>query len=133
MCGHRARGVARGWVGALAVAFAGLSACESRTLQAYPDQLAGVGIVVKTGPTGHVVSRVIEGGPAADAGVRPGDRIVAVDGATTDGQSLARVVESLRGEEGSEVVLRLAGGRGDVVVTVTRRLLARAGDDYRAQ
>lgn len=110
------------------------AACEPRLIQAYPDELAGIGVVVQVVAEGHVISRVVSGGPAETAGLHVGDRLLAIDGKTTDGRSLASIVESLRGREGSAVVLKVASsGQSDNQVTVTRKLLARNGHDYQAR
>lgn len=97
---------------------------RGKTLQAYPDELAGVGIVLQTSAQGQVIDKLVLGGPAADAGLREGDRIVAVDGEPTDGKTLASVVGSLRGKAGSNVAVTVDGGAsGRSVVTLTRRTL----------
>lgn len=49
--------------------------------------------------SGLVVEAIIEGGPAARAGVEPGDRIVAIDGADSRGWSAARAWQALAGRE----------------------------------
>jgi C-terminal processing protease CtpA/Prc len=114
------------------VAFA-LWSCEGKTLQAYPDELAGVGIVVKAAPEGHTVAKVIADGPAASAGIEEGDRLLAINGISTTGKPLASVVDLLRGKAGTSVVVRTNGKHGEVTATLTRRLLARNGSsDYHA-
>lgn len=116
---------------ALAVCF--LLSCESRTLQAYPDQLAGVGIVIKAAPEGHTVAKVIPEGPAAGAGIEEGDKLVAINGIPTSGKQLAAIVELLRGKAGTSVVVRTVGKHGEMTTTLTRKLLARNGaSDYHA-
>jgi len=49
------------------------------------------------------------GAAAWVAGVRRGDRIVAIDGAATRGQPLSEVVQRLRGRPGEMVTLRICG------------------------
>ena len=51
----------------------------------------------------------------------------------TTGRSLATIVASLRGREGSAVLLKVQDDAGSTVVTVTRKLLARKGNDYEAR
>jgi len=63
-----------------------------------------------------VVVAPLEGSPAALAGVRPGDAILAVDGESTTGWSLAKAVSEIRGDAGTSVQLLLP----DQEVTVTR-------------
>lgn len=71
-----------------------------------------------------VVYYPFPGGPADRAGVRPGDRLVAVDGqrlADLPKDALeARTLELVRGPAGTEVRLRFARGADEVELTVPR-------------
>lgn len=122
----------RGWAGLVAVLLAASCQCSDRTIQAYPDQLVGVGVVLRTEPAGFVIGEVVSGGPAAEAGLSAGDHLVEVDGTPTSGRPLASVVDALRGADGSEVVVRVKGARGHELVTITRRPITRAAHGYRA-
>jgi carboxyl-terminal processing protease len=69
----------------------------------------GVGMVISTRdgwPT--VVEQPAEGTPALKAGLREGDRIIEVDGATTKGMKVDEVAKRLRGEIGTAVDLKIA-------------------------
>ena len=69
--------------------------------------ISGVGIRV-TRPRPDAPPHVIEvfaDGPAAAAGVRPGDQLTAVDGASTAGRALTDIVSTIRGAQGSRVTL----------------------------
>ncbi|NML48782.1 PDZ domain-containing protein [Streptomyces sp. R302] len=83
----------------------------------------GVGLSAgRTSPEGGVeVTRVRSGGPAERAGVRVGDRLLAVGGQVTDGRSASEVVSLLRGDgvPGSTVALRIS--RGGMTWTQTLR------------
>jgi carboxyl-terminal processing protease len=71
----------------------------------------GVGIVVGAREGGGItVVAPMEGTPAEKAGVKAGDRIVAIDGRSTEGQSLSDVIKVMRGEPGSRVELTLRRG-----------------------
>ncbi|TCJ15656.1 S41 family peptidase [Rubrobacter taiwanensis] len=78
------------------------------------DELAGeyvgVGIQVEDRDGRVVVSAPIDGSPADEAGIRPGDVIVAVDGRSVRDMELNRVVELIRGPE--DTGLRLTVERG---------------------
>lgn len=111
-----------------------VAGCQGRTLEAYPEQLAGIGVVVKADRGDHVVQTVVVGGPAQEAGVMEGGRILAIDGEPTQGKPLASVVDQLRGKDGTRVVLRVDGPGGLLTTTVTRRPLSRtAGRTYEAR
>ncbi|MFN2384113.1 MAG: S41 family peptidase [Gemmatimonadota bacterium] len=60
----------------------------------------------------------IEGTPAYKAGLRAGDQILAVDGATTQGWSEEKAVQELRGPRGSKVALRIGRVGLDETFTV---------------
>lgn len=67
------------------------------------------------------VTEVFRDSPASGAGVKPGDQIVAVDSATTNGRSLTEVVNTIRGAQGSRVVLSVVrGGQPPVDIRITR-------------
>jgi carboxyl-terminal processing protease len=70
---------------------------------------AGVGLLVAPRGGGFVVQEVQAGGPAAQAGVRAGDRILAVDGQTTQGADLPSVATLLAGPDNTRVALTLRG------------------------
>jgi len=108
-----------------------VAACRGRTIEAHPDELAGVGIVLREEPGTHalVVEKVFPSGPAAGAGLREGDKVKAIDGGSTEGQSLASVVERLRGPVGTEVSLTVdEGPSGAALYIVRRQQLKKAGD-----
>ncbi len=85
----------------------------------------GLGLEVAMQEGGVKVATVVEGGPAARAGMRAGDVIVAVDGGSVQGQSLEQVIGHVRGERGTQVDLTVArGGEGETrAFTLTRELI----------
>jgi carboxyl-terminal processing protease len=64
-------------------------------------------------------------GPAARAGLQPGDVILAIEGAPVAGLSAAEVHARLRGEVGSEVRLTVLRDDVELVLTVPRTPYAR--------
>jgi carboxyl-terminal processing protease len=83
----------------------------------------GLEVAIQEGRV-HVTS-VFEGSPAARAGLRAGDVIVAVDGASTLGQSLEQIIRRVRGERGTQVELTIARLKEEqtTTFTVTRELI----------
>ena len=71
------------------------------------QEYVGVGIEVGEFSGRVIISQVFEQGSAAAAGVLPGDFIVGVDGDDTREQTLAEVVDRIRGEPGSLVSLEV--------------------------
>ena len=84
-------------------------------------QFGGIGIeLTLEGKVPEVISP-IDGTPAANAGIEPGDRIVKIDGLATAGMDVETVVKRLRGPAGSRVVLEIArSNQAPFDVTLTR-------------
>ena len=83
--------------------------------EAARDGGVGIGLRLARGKSGAVVAgRVNPDGPAARAGVRPGDAILAIDGAPTARQHLAGLARRIAGAEGSAVRIRWQAPRGRV-------------------
>jgi carboxyl-terminal processing protease len=68
-------------------------------------KFGGLGLEVDGASDVLTVLAPIEGGPAFKAGIRSGDRILAVDGEDAQGIGLARMVEHMRGDPGTHVKL----------------------------
>ena len=68
----------------------------------------GVGIEVYTTQDGEVViSRVMEGQPAQQAGLQEGDVIIGVDGEDMRGKMISDVAAKIRGKAGTEVTIEV--------------------------
>ncbi len=67
----------------------------------------GIGAYVSQDATTGAITIIqpIEGGPAQEAGIKTGDVIYAIDGASVDGMDLSSVVSKMKGEPGTEVKL----------------------------
>ena len=87
-------------------------------------QFGGIGIeLTLEGKVPEVISP-IDGTPAANAGIEPGDRIVRIDGLATSGMDVETVVKRLRGAPGSRVTLEIArADRPPFDVTLTRSII----------
>lgn len=69
---------------------------------------AGIGLVVTAGEDNLItVVSPIEGTPAAKAGIRSGDKILAVDGTTYLGSELNEATKAMRGTPGTEVTITI--------------------------
>jgi carboxyl-terminal processing protease len=69
----------------------------------YEGHYGGVGMLVEDQNGAIVVGRVFPNTPAEKAGVRVGDRIVALDEQATRGWALSQVADGLKGRPGSDV------------------------------
>nr|WP_317270473.1 carboxyl-terminal processing protease CtpA [Arthrospira sp. PLM2.Bin9] len=70
-------------------------------------ELTGVGLqIAKEAETGAlVVVTPLDGSPADDAGIKPRDRILKIDGFSTDKMTLDEAAAKMRGNPGTQVVL----------------------------
>jgi carboxyl-terminal processing protease len=91
-----------------------------RFRQSIDGNFVGVGILIRHNDKRDVmIVNPLEGSPASRAGVRPGDRIAAVDGKPTDGWSLNRAVDSITGPAGKPVTLSLRRDQEDEPIHVS--------------
>lgn len=78
-----------------------------------------VGIGVELGPGPPVwIREVLSGGPAKEAGLRSGDRIMSIDGEDVSTYTFQEVDERLRGEEGTSVSVTVSRPPGGEQVSV---------------
>lgn len=83
---------------------------------------SGVGIVLGQDKEGLMkVATAIEGQPAATAGIRSGDVIVAINGIKTSTLSMEEASKMIRGEEGTQVVLSVMRDNDVKDYTITRQ------------
>ncbi len=80
---------------------------QARAERALRDGFGGIGIVLDDSKKGLVVTAVLPHGPAARAGVRPQDRITAIDGTPSSNLPEKEIIARLLGPVGSEVTLAL--------------------------
>jgi C-terminal peptidase prc len=108
-----------------------MSAKERKVQESFQANLY-VGIQVALGMDDKakrpVFQKILEGGPAENAGAKAGDLIEEVDGASTEGMRLGGVVDRLRGAEGTDVLVRFRRPETGEVFTkpMTRGTLPRA-------
>jgi carboxyl-terminal processing protease len=108
------------------------------SLENINGQFEGVGAEISTeaadgsdeqcsvlGPECHlVIVAPIAGSPAEEAGLRPGDLVLAVDGRTLDGLTVDEARDRIRGPKGSEVVLTIGRDGGEPFdVAITRDVI----------
>src|ERR1035437_1585437 len=98
-------------------------------------QAVGVGVQVQLQPTDpkstiectkigggceRAVVQPIAGSPAAKAGVRPRDVLLAVNGVSLDGLTVDQASALIKGDKGTKAILRLDRAGQQIEITVTR-------------
>ena len=75
-------------------------------------EMSGVGIRLEANPRTQqlVVAEAIDNSPAAKAGIKTGDVIVAIDGKSTKNMNLEGAISLIRGEIGKSITLKIARG-----------------------
>ena len=84
-------------------------------------QYGGVGALIVQRGDSIYISEPYKGLPAAEAGLKAGDRIVAVDGQSTKGKKTPDVSSAMRGQAGTEVVLTVERAGKEFDCTLKRR------------
>jgi carboxyl-terminal processing protease len=95
---------------------------ETKRREGGEAAFTGIGIVLLRREGQFYVSEVFPGGPADLAGIRPFDRVIAVDGVSTAGLPEDQVSAMIRGPAGTSVALSLArpGEATPLTLTVVR-------------
>ncbi|MCQ2295408.1 MAG: S41 family peptidase [Bacteroidales bacterium] len=83
-------------------------------------QYGGIGSLIHQEGDSVYIAEPYEGLPADQAGVKIGDRIVAVNGESTRGKTTSDVSAAMRGQAGTKLVLRLERGGKEFDVDITR-------------
>jgi carboxyl-terminal processing protease len=102
-----------------------MTAAEAKAMdQSLSGTFVGIGVEIAPddGKGGVVVGQVFPNTPALEAGLKRGDRIIAVNGTSTSGQTQDQIIQSIRGPAGSPVTLTIErSGVANFDVTITRR------------
>lgn len=84
-------------------------------------QYGGVGALIHQKDKNIYIAEPYEGLPADKAGLKAGDRIVEVNGESTEGKSTSDVSSAMRGQSGTTVVLKVERDGKMMERTLTRR------------
>ena len=83
-------------------------------------QYGGIGALIHQEGENIYIAEPYKDLPADKAGIKIGDRIVAVNGVSTEGKSNADVSSAMRGQAGTELTLRLERDGKQFDITLTR-------------
>ncbi|MBB6638322.1 S41 family peptidase [Cohnella thailandensis] len=89
------------------------------------QEYVGIGVVLQQDQNQIFIENVIDGSPAAKAGLKPGDALLSVNNVSVQGKSVGDAITSLSGLEGSTV--RVVVGRNGASVTA---VLTRSSFQY---
>jgi len=142
------QGAIRGMLDALGDPYSEYLTSEEyrQSLQGISGQFEGIGAEIATkAPDGTegctplgaecrlVVTKPLDGSPAAKAGLQPGDIVLAVDGTSLDGLTVDGARDRIRGPKGSVVTLSIQRGAGaPLSVTITRDVVQTKEVDSKA-
>ncbi|AUX27309.1 carboxyl-terminal processing protease [Sorangium cellulosum] len=89
------------------------------------EELTGIGAMLSVSPGGVVIADVVEGGPAALAGLARGDVIVRIDGESAADLPLSDCIQRLRGAPGTRVTVGVEREGRALDVTMRRDVVVR--------
>ena len=85
-------------------------------------EFGGIGIEISIQNGVLTIISPIEDTPAWKAGIKPGDKVVAIDGKSTKGYSLVEASSALKGKDGAKIVLSIIRDNLDkpIDISITR-------------
>ncbi len=97
--------------------------------ESYKEQMensyVGIGVTILTGTEGRglEIVEVSAGGPAQEAGIQAGDRIIAVDGKQIGAEDINNASDHIKGEAGTVVSITVLRQEQELTFPVTRRAI----------
>ncbi|MFO0919838.1 MAG: S41 family peptidase [Planctomycetaceae bacterium] len=85
------------------------------------ESLVGIGVEVESHPDGLLILKAFPGGPAAEATLKKGDLITAVDGRSLAGMEILPATDLITGQAGTTVKLNLRRGALIAEIGLVRR------------
>ena len=118
--------------------------CEkAKSIKAFPEEYAGVGMELEVIGGFPRIVRIIPGSSAEDTSLRTGDKILKINDTNVKGYTLAKIVGLLRGKINSKVTILIQHNeekdkhnitliRKKISLTNKRNVNRFTGDDYKA-
>ncbi|MFQ6067118.1 MAG: S41 family peptidase [bacterium] len=88
-------------------------------------KFGGLGIQITIKDNFLTIVSPLEGTPASEAGIEPGDRIIKIEGKSTQGITLTEAMEKLRGEPGTgiKITIQREGEKNYLEFNLTRAII----------
>jgi carboxyl-terminal processing protease len=104
----------------------------TKFMEANRGEHAGIGLDIEKRRNGDIICYPVPNGPAAKAGIKPGEQLISLDGVPTRGKSLPAIVAMAAGMQGIPLVAELEGSDGGRrQVSITRaKFSAQAVSEY---
>jgi carboxyl-terminal processing protease len=104
----------------------------AKFMEASRGERAGIGLDIEKRRNGDIICYPVPNGPAARAGIKPGEQLLSLDGVATRGKSLPAIVAMAAGKQGVSIVAELENSNGDRrQVSITRaKFSAQAVSEY---
>lgn len=85
----------------------------------------GIGVVISYGESKEIVLVVapFKNSPGEKAGILPGDRILSVDGTDVIGMDIDKIVELIKGDKGTDVIVSVWREDQELELTITRDVI----------
>ena len=99
------------------------AANPNATSTTQPNKRFVIGATVITDSTGIIIRGITEQSPAHQAGLQPGDRIIAIDNLPTQNMEFREVMDRMTGQDNSPVLLSIDRGGAKHQVKVKREHL----------
>jgi len=90
-----------------------LTEAESKSLDVPPKNMASIGLQLAKRFGRVIVIAPLDSGPAARAGIKSGDIFLGINGQSVAGLEMTDIMEQLRGDAGSEVIVTLTRGKSE--------------------
>ncbi|MBQ3566367.1 MAG: S41 family peptidase [Oscillospiraceae bacterium] len=93
-------------------------------MQSLQGSFAGIGVTITENEAGEfVVVEIVEDSPAAEADIKVDDLIVKVSDVPTNNMDINQLVSLVKGEENTDVTIRIKRGEKEHDVTLTRKTI----------
>ena len=85
------------------------------------NSYVGIGVTIEQTEAGYRITKLNSNGPAQEAGLLPGDVIIAADGQSVIGLTLEEGTDLVRGPEGTQVSITILRAGQTLTIPITRR------------